>query len=159
VADYPFTTLTPNLGVAVSGVNSFVVADIPGLIEGAHSGKGLGHDFLRHMERTRILVFLIDISAPDPGYQYRTLCSELAGYSEELTHKPRCVVFSKMDLVEPHAALPDIDSQELFLVTGISAVTGLGLEQFKQSLAVKVAELRTAGTREENPASSYLKPL
>ena len=151
VADYPFTTLTPNLGVAVSGMNSFVVADIPGLIEGAHSGKGLGHEFLRHIERTRILVFLIDITAPDPQDQYRTLCGELAGYSEQLPRKPRCLVFSKMDLVQPGSALPEINDRELFMNTGISAVTGAGLEELKRSLAAKLAETNTARSKAGNP--------
>ncbi len=152
VADYPFTTLTPNLGVAVSGVDSFVVADIPGLIEGAHSGKGLGHEFLRHIERTKILVFLIDISAPVPRDQYRTLCSELAGYSDQLPSKPRCLVFSKMDLVEPGSPLPKINGEELFMITGISAVTGMGLDELKGSLAAKLAETRAARSKAENPA-------
>jgi len=150
VADYPFTTLTPNLGVAVSGVNSFVVADIPGLIEGARSGKGLGHEFLRHIERTRILLLLIDISAPDPREQYRILCKELAGYSDRLPCKPRCLVFSKMDLVEPGSPLPEVDGEELFLTVGISAVTGMGLEELKRSLAVKLSEIKQAGSKGEN---------
>ena len=150
VADYPFTTLTPNLGVAVSGVDSFVVADIPGLIEGAQSGKGLGHEFLRHIERTKILVMLIDISVPDPRDQYRILCKELAGYSDQLPCKPRCLAFSKMDLVEPGSPLPEVDDKELFLTTGISAVTGMGLEELKRSLAARLAETRSAESKAEN---------
>ncbi|MBN2290717.1 MAG: GTPase ObgE [Candidatus Glassbacteria bacterium] len=143
IADYPFTTLTPNLGVAVSDNRSFVVADIPGLIEGAHSGKGLGLDFLRHIERTLVLVLLIDISAAEPRAQYDTLLGELASYSEALTGKPRCLVFSKLDLVPAGTALPEVGDEKLFLSTGISAVSGLGLEQLLRALADQVARVRS----------------
>ncbi|HUU27296.1 MAG TPA: GTPase ObgE [archaeon] len=149
VADYPFTTLTPNLGVAVSGVDSYVVADIPGLIEGAHTGKGLGLDFLRHIERTKILVFLLDISSPDPRGQYETLRSELTSYSKELVEKPRCAVFTKMDLVPGDTALPVVDDDALFLVTGISAVTGRGLGKLKRELGARVARVRSAKIPQE----------
>jgi len=142
IADYPFTTLTPNLGVVVSENESFVVADIPGLIEGAHTGKGLGLDFLRHIERTLVLVFLIDISSTEPGDQYRTLLSELAGYSEVLVCKPRCVVFTKMDLVPQGTALPEITDDELFVRTGVSAVSGVGIDNLLRSLAGKVSIVR-----------------
>jgi GTPase len=142
IADYPFTTLTPNLGVVVCGNESFVVADIPGLIEGAHSGKGLGLEFLRHIERTLVLVFLIDISSDDHRAQYDTLLSELAGYSQVLVGKPRCLVFSKMDLLPPEADLPVIEDDELFLRSGISAVSGLGLDKLLKSLTEQVSRAR-----------------
>ncbi|MEA2062449.1 MAG: GTPase ObgE [Gemmatimonadota bacterium] len=144
IADYPFTTLTPNLGVAVSDHYSFVVADIPGLIEGAHSGKGLGLDFLRHIERTLVLVFLIEISDGDPGARYETLLTELASYSEVLVKKPRCIVFSKMDLVAPGTETPEIGDRELFTCCGVSAVAGLGLKELLRALAGKVSEVRAA---------------
>ena len=145
IADYPFTTLTPNLGVVRSGMDSFVAADIPGLIEGAHSGKGLGLEFLRHIERTKILVFLLDISGPEPEEQYRILSAELAEYSPELERKPRCAVFTKLDLLPPDNRLPKLENEAgLFLVSGISAVSGLGLERLILALMDKVARERAA---------------
>ena len=102
IADYPFTTLTPTLGVVQAGWGEpFVVADIPGLIEGAHKGVGLGTRFLRHIERTRVLVHLIDISTIDPQNplaEYETINRELANYSAQLMEKPQLVVLNKMDL-------------------------------------------------------------
>lgn len=102
IADYPFTTLTPNLGVvALGGGEPFVVADIPGLIEGAHTGVGLGVRFLRHVERTRLLVHLIDattIEEQDPLQAYRTINHELAMYSQTLAEKPQLVVLNKLDV-------------------------------------------------------------
>jgi GTP-binding protein len=102
IADYPFTTLTPTLGVVQAGWGEpFVVADIPGLIEGAHKGVGLGTRFLRHIERTRVLVHLIDISTIDPQNplaEYETINRELANYSSQLMEKPQLVVLNKMDL-------------------------------------------------------------
>ncbi|HZW50205.1 MAG TPA: GTPase ObgE [Bacillota bacterium] len=102
IADYPFTTLTPNLGVVQADEeNSYVMADIPGLIEGAHSGIGLGHDFLRHIERTKLLVHLIDLAAVDgrdPISDYEAICRELTLYSEELGKRKQIVVLNKIDL-------------------------------------------------------------
>ncbi len=144
VADYPFTTITPNLGVVRTPLHSFVVADIPGLIEGAHLGKGLGLDFLRHIERTKILVFLLDISGEDPTGQYRVLLAELEGHSAELVRKPRCVVFTKLDLVPLDTELPEIARDGLFMVSGVSAVTGRGVEELKRALALQVLAARAA---------------
>jgi GTP-binding protein len=118
------------------------VADIPGLIEGAHRGKGLGTEFLRHIERTLVLVFLIDIASADPHEQYKVLLSELAGYSAVLADKPRCLVFSKMDLIPKGAALPEIEDKDLFRQTGVSAVSGLGIDELLRFLADKVASVR-----------------
>lgn len=104
VAAYPFTTLTPQLGIAeLSGERRLVVADIPGLIEGASEGAGLGHDFLKHIERTSVLVHLVDVMPPDGGdpiANYRAIRKELAAFSDELAHKPEIVAFNKLDLVE-----------------------------------------------------------
>jgi len=152
VADYPFTTLTPNLGVVVHGMDSFIVADIPGLIEGAHTGKGLGLEFLRHIERTKVLVFLLDISAQDPGRQHEILLKEMAGYSDQLLGKPRCAVFTKMDLVPKHTALPTLTDPALFLVTGISAVTGRGLKELLRALHLRITRERAAA-RDQNRES------
>ena len=93
IAGYPFTTLQPNLGIVRwRDFSSYVVADIPGLIEGAHEGKGLGHQFLRHIERTRALAYLIDVSDPDPQASFKTLFNELKSYSKLLIHKPAIIV-------------------------------------------------------------------
>ncbi|HLA38540.1 MAG TPA: GTPase, partial [Candidatus Glassbacteria bacterium] len=143
VADYPFTTLTPNLGVVNVGHESFVLADIPGLIEGAHEGKGLGLEFLRHIERTKVLVFMIDVAGEDPQKQYNTLSGELASYSGELAVRPRCVVFSKLDLLPPGAALPELKAESHFLLTGVSAVSGAGLEHLVHCLAERLKQERS----------------
>jgi GTPase len=134
IADYPFTTLTPNLGVvALSGSEPYVVADIPGLIEGAHAGAGLGVRFLRHVERTRLLVHLIDcntVDEQDPLISYRTIRRELSMYSESLAQKPELVVLNKLDATGSDdladlfcRALPDRE------VLRISAVTHQGLDR------------------------------
>jgi GTP-binding protein len=100
IADYPFTTLVPNLGMVYAGEErSFTVADIPGLIEGAHEGRGLGIQFLRHVERTNLLVFLIDAMDEDPVKQYTILCNELESYDPALLEKPRLLCLSKIDAI------------------------------------------------------------
>ncbi|KPJ60771.1 MAG: GTPase CgtA [Latescibacteria bacterium DG_63] len=101
IDSYPFTTLAPNLGlVRVEETHDFVAADIPGLIEGAHAGKGLGHAFLRHIERTRILLFLLDASGAEPGSDYRVLLNEIERYGRDLAEKPRVLCFNKVDLLD-----------------------------------------------------------
>lgn len=141
IADYPFTTLSPVLGVVpYRDFRSFVMADIPGLIEGAHQGRGLGLDFLRHIERTRVLLFLIPATSPDPEAEYRMLLRELGAYKPELLDRPRLVAISKMDLVEraPEGVPRDVP------VCLISAVTGQGLEELKDQIW---ALLQEAGQR------------
>jgi GTP-binding protein len=133
IASYPFTTLEPHLGIVeISGYRRFVMADIPGLIEGAHKGVGLGDAFLKHVERTRVLVHLVDVcpldGSPSPAEAYRVIREELAGYSETLLNKHEIVVANKIDLTntdEPVRALAEELGRE---VHGISAATGAGLE-------------------------------
>ena len=128
IADYPFTTLAPNLGVVqLTDHRTFVVADIPGIIEGAHEGKGLGLQFLRHIERTRILAFLIPIDAMDWQHEYDQLRHEVAAHSAELAERPHCVVFTKMDLFGEDY-LPPIETQGAFAMFAISAAARTGLD-------------------------------
>jgi GTPase len=128
IGDYPFTTLSPNLGVVqLSDNRTFVVADLPGIIEGAHEGRGLGLQFLRHIERTRVLAFLVPIDAIDWQAEYDQLRAEIEAYSLELGQKPHCIVFTKMDLLgddEP----PPIEAPDAFGVFPISAAARTGLE-------------------------------
>lgn len=139
IKDYPFTTLTPNLGmVQVKNNEPFAVADIPGLIEGAHLGAGLGIQFLKHVERTRCLVHLIDASAidkTDPLRGYRTINDELALYGKNLADKPQVVVLNKMDIPEA-AELAEIFVREARLGTclRISAATRIGIDTLKNYL-------------------------
>ena len=129
IADYPFTTLEPNLGVVqLSDHRTFVVADIPGIIEGAHEGKGLGLQFLRHIERTRLLAFLIPIDAMDWQEEYAGLRREIEEYSAELAAKPHCVVFTKMDLLGEDDA-PPLDAPDAFGVYAISGAARTGLPE------------------------------
>jgi GTP-binding protein len=139
IADYPFTTLEPNLGVVSIGQREFVVADIPGLIEGASEGKGLGHEFLRHVERARALVVLLDpspLQMVGPAEQYRVLTNELRRHSESLGDRPRVVALSKSDLatagVDTEALADAIGEKPVF---SVSAVAGRGLEPFLHAVA------------------------
>ncbi|CAN5840374.1 GTPase ObgE [soil metagenome] len=135
VADYPFTTLTPNLGVVqLSGNRTFVVADIPGIIEGAHQGKGLGLQFLRHIERTRTLAIFIPADALEPQEEFEKLRSELRSYSEELSEKPFCVVFTKSDLLPPGWEDPRVDAPGAWGQYVISSVAQKGLDQLLEAL-------------------------
>lgn len=142
IADYPFTTLKPNLGVvAYKNYRSFVVADIPGIIEGAHEGAGLGHRFLRHVERTRILLHLLDPSRThdsDPLKDYETLNRELALFDDELSHRPQIVVVNKIDLPDVRelltVMLPYFKEREI-AVFPISAATGEGIPALLDEIA------------------------
>jgi GTP-binding protein len=142
IADYPFTTLAPNLGVVqMSDHRTFVVADIPGIIEGAHEGKGLGLQFLRHIERTRLLAFLIPIDAEDWQAEYDQLRSEIEQYSDELASKPHCVVFTKMDLLGEDEA-PPIQARDAFGVFTVSGAARTGLEELKLAWWRRVLEMK-----------------
>jgi GTP-binding protein len=146
IADYPFTTLTPNLGVVrYDDYSSFVVADIPGLIEGAHEGSGLGDQFLRHVERTKLLVHLIDVSDlgdPDPVHAYETICHELELYSPDLTQKAQIVVASKIDVAntDRRARLEDFCRNRSLFFNEISAATGRGVRELKDRIVQLLAE-------------------
>ena len=151
IADYPFTTLVPNLGVVqMSDHRTFVVADIPGIIEGAHEGKGLGLQFLRHIERTRLLAFLIPIDAMDWQAEYDQLRHEVAAHSAELEKRPHCVVFTKMDLFGEDY-IPPIEAPDAFGLFAVSAAARTGLDglqdtwwkellRLKKDIAAEVAK-------------------
>ena len=142
IADYPFTTLAPNLGVVqLSDHRTFVVADIPGIIEGAHEGRGLGLQFLRHIERTRILAFLIPVDSMDWQAEYDTLRREVHSYSEELAGKPHAVVFTKMDLMGDLEA-PPLEAGDAFATFAISAANRDGLEELKSGLWARLLALK-----------------
>jgi GTPase len=133
IADYPFTTKHPNLGVvSVGGERVFVLADLPGLIEGAHAGIGLGHEFLRHVERTRVLVHLVEplpLDDSDPLENYRKIRHELELYSAELAEKPEVIVLSKSELTDSDEVRERLTRELGREILGISAVTGKGLAQ------------------------------
>ena len=149
IADYPFTTLSPNLGVVqLSDHRTFVVADIPGIIEGAHEGKGLGLQFLRHIERTRVLAFLIPIDALDWQVEYDQLRAEIARYSPELAAKPYCVVFTKLDLFGEQY-VPEIEASGAFGVFSISAPARQGLDELKHIWWSKLLELKRSAAAED----------
>ena len=142
IADYPFTTLQPGLGVARTGGREFVIADIPGLIEGAHEGAGLGDRFLGHVERCRVLLHLVDGTGDDPGEAYRVIREELAAYGHGLDEKPEVVALSKADALTPEdrtakaKALAKAAGRKPLM---LSAVSGEGVEQALQMLAREIA--------------------
>ena len=145
IADYPFTTLEPVLGVVrLDDDRSFVVADIPGLIEGAHEGHGLGIQFLKHIERTKLLVHLVDVSdstGRKPAHDFRVILSELASYSEELAAKPMLVVASKIDAAQDPKRIKAVEREakkRKLPFHRISSVTGEGIEQLKHLLAERM---------------------
>ncbi|GAC1450311.1 MAG: GTPase ObgE [Isosphaeraceae bacterium] len=139
IADYPFTTKYPNLGTVQAGPDrGFVVADIPGLIEGAHEGHGLGHEFLRHVERTRLLVHLVDAvptDGTDPIANYRTIRQELEHYSPDLANRPELLVVTKMDVTGAEEAGERLARELCREVLLISAVTGKGIPSFIHRVA------------------------
>src|SRR5262245_45690844 len=143
IADYPFTTLEPNLGVmdledGGGDTRRPTIADVPGLIEGASGGAGLGHAFLRHVERTRVLVQVVDGSDRDPGWDYDVIVDELEAHDPALLHKPRLIAFNKVDLPSAAEAWPEFRQQrarEGVQAVAISASTGEGIARFRAALA------------------------
>ena len=161
IADYPFTTLQPNLGVVDLGeFDSFLVADIPGLIEGAHEGHGLGDRFLRHIERTKILVHLVDLSdstGRDPVQDYEAISNELGQFSQRLLEKPCLVVGSKIDAMQRPERLQALEAHCARLglpFQAISAVTGQGLDELLQETGRRVKESRDAARGSDVDADS-----
>ncbi len=149
IADYPFTTLTPNLGVvSLTDNRSFVVADVPGLIKGAHEGRGLGDRFLKHLDRTKVLVHLVDISGAsgrDPIEDFETIQRELAHFNEEMASKPQIVTATKMDAVADTDAVDKLEAHVRALdlpFLRISAVTGLGLDALQELIWKRLSEAR-----------------
>jgi GTP-binding protein len=153
IADYPFTTLEPNLGVVSVEDQSFVVADIPGLIEGAHLGHGLGVQFLRHIERTRLLVHLVDVSentGRDPVQDFQVVMAELEGFRADMLLKPMFLVASKIDVAQDTEridGLRALAASKNLPFFEISSVTGLGIEALKYAMAQVIA----------NPAEEEVK--
>ena len=141
IADYPFTTLEPNLGVMDLGDDDErrpTIADVPGLIEGASSGAGLGHAFLRHVERTRVLVHVVDGAARDPGWDFDVIREELRAHDPALLAKPTLIVFNKMDLDGARAAWPAFErarGDEGLEAVAVAAATGVGLDAFRDRVA------------------------
>lgn len=150
IAAYPFTTLEPHLGVVeLPDYRSFVLADIPGLIEGAHEGRGLGHQFLRHIERTTALAILVPVDSEDPQAEYELLRRELAGHARELAELPHCVVLSKSDLLGPEEEPPRIDAPEAWGQYRISSATREGVRDLLEALWRQVRARREAEGAEE----------
>src|SRR5690242_10175110 len=153
IADYPFTTLEPNLGVVpLSGHRTFVMADIPGIVEGAHQGRGLGLKFLQHVERTRVLAFLVPLDNPAPHETYQRLREEVRRYSATLAETPHILVLTKRDLLAPDQPVPAVDASEAAGVLAISSATGAGLEELKEFLWTFVGRAKAAAL--ESPAES-----
>ena len=177
IADYPFTTLEPNLGMVRTEDYEYVIADVPGLIEGAHAGKGLGHEFLRHVERTALIVHVIDMTGGyegrDPVEDYHIINRELELYAPEFAARPRIVVANKMDMpgaAERIAALEEaVRADSLAAVAGnefaespinpkvfsVSAVTGAGMDQLISAIGAKVDELRNAAREQADSQPRY----
>ena len=178
IADYPFTTLIPNLGVALTSDDySFVVADVPGLIEGAHEGRGLGHEFLRHIERTALIVHIVDLTGDwegrDPLNDYEVINRELELYADELGKRPRIVVANKIDVPGTESVCEKLAERvraDSIAAAGgdefaespidpklycISALTGAGVDGLKNAIGSKVRELREAARDAEAQSSQY----
>ncbi len=177
IADYPFTTLVPNLGVATAGDLSFVIADVPGLIEGAHEGRGLGHEFLRHIERTALIVQVVDLTGDyegrDPLNDYEVIVRELELYASDLAERPRIVVANKADAPDTDEAYQRLAARvkaDSIAAAGgdefadstidpklykVSALTGAGVDGLKAAIAQKVHNLREAARLEEASQVQY----
>ncbi|HET8526466.1 MAG TPA: GTPase ObgE [Actinomycetota bacterium] len=151
IADYPFTTLSPNLGVAGED-ERFVVADVPGLVEGAHEGRGLGHRFLRHVSRCRALVLVVDLASADPAADLEIVRTELGAYDPALLSRPTIVVGTKADLA------PDVDAQALLGggAIAVSVVTSEGMDRLRERLSALAKEAETVA--EDRTAYVVLRP-
>jgi GTP-binding protein len=155
IADYPFTTLEPNLGVVgLSNHRSYIVADIPGIIEGAHEGKGLGLRFLQHVERTRVLAYLVPLDQPDPEAVFLRLRHEIRMHSVPLAEKPFVLVLTKRDVLPPDASLPAVAAGGAAGSLVISSVAGTGLEELKEFLWRFVEAARRADASAELEAEA-----
>jgi GTP-binding protein len=155
IADYPFTTLQPNLGVVkLADFRTFVIADIPGIIEGAHEGKGLGLQFLRHVERTRTLALLVPVDSPDAQREYDLLRRELASHGQALARLPHCLVFTKADLLGPDRAPPEVRAPEAWGTFVVSAVARQGLAPLLEALWARTREV----IREEQEEEEWWTP-
>jgi GTP-binding protein len=164
IADYPFTTLIPNLGVvSIDMHKSFVMADLPGLIEGANLGVGLGHQFLRHVERTRVLVHILDVSGlsgRDPLADYRIICKELALYQENMADLPQIVALNKIDVAADHDMIEQVrqklmeEGRRVFL---ISAATRMGLEPLLYAIWEELEKARMATVETDEPGVTIIK--
>ena len=160
IADYPFTTLHPQLGVAAIDGHEFVLADIPGLIEGAHEGSGLGDRFLGHVERCRVLLHLVDGTGEHAGEAYETVRAELAAYGQGLGDKPEIVALNKADALTPQELKQRV--AQLQRAAGkrplvLSAVTGAGVTEVLRALRIAIAQVRSAATAHE-PALAEWRP-
>lgn len=163
IADYPFTTLTPNLGVAKVDDSSLLIADIPGLIEGASEGKGLGDRFLRHVERTKVLMHLVDIYTDDAGKAYQDIRSELGKYSTELASRPELVVLTKTEGVDEdiikmqsdaiHAVNPDAE------IMAISSAAHQGLTEALRALVRRIDAIKAAEVEPEAEQSKEIPTI
>ncbi|MBM6952251.1 GTPase ObgE [Enorma phocaeensis] len=158
IADYPFTTLVPNLGMVRAGEYSYVVADVPGLIEGASEGRGLGHQFLRHIERTALILHVVDITGGfegrDPVEDYRVINEELSRYASDLADRPQVVVANKCDVSGMSERVEELKRAALedgHMFFAVSAVTGAGLNTFMLACGEQVAKLRSELAVEEAP--------
>jgi len=152
VADYPFTTLEPQLGVLKFKYHDpYIIADIPGIIEGAHQGAGLGLAFLRHVERTHILLHVVDISDDDHWHHYETIEKELVQYKKELAHRIRLIVLNKIDLVDPEMTVEIKDSFEKlgYLTIPISAMSGEGIDSLKSAIGETFEEIKISEEMDE----------
>jgi GTP-binding protein len=163
VGDFPFTTLEPVLGVVEIGMEAFVMADLPGLIEGAHAGAGLGHQFLRHIERTRVLVHLLDASAPDPVADYETVRRELELYDVTLLQRPEIVVLNKIDLPEARERLAELKAhfagRDVLAISGATTEGTQELVRLLQARLSELAERAQAAAALEKPPLPVLRPL
>jgi GTP-binding protein len=162
IAEYPFTTLVPVLGVVRAGSHDFVLADVPGLVPGAAAGKGLGHRFLRHVARSAVLVHVLDLAPLEPGRSpgadLAAIRAELVAFDSELGHRPALVAANKIDLPDAQARLPEAEAAAAghgLACFAVSAATGKGIPAFLHALAAAVAEARAA----RPPAPAPVEPL